>query len=110
MACVSYGDEKADLFAPYFESALRILVPVIVLYEVRRILLLRPSRTLAEVFVSEALRREIIAIDQTIALAATAMSVDHQLVMADALPIRCGSIAGARSLLRQTHILKTCQG
>jgi hypothetical protein len=74
MACVSYGDEKADLFAPYFESALRILVPVIVLYEVRRILLLRPSRTLAEVFVSEALRREIIAIDQTIALAATAMS------------------------------------
>jgi uncharacterized protein len=78
------GDEKADLFAPYFESARQILVPVIVLYEVRKILLLKEIRTLAEVFLSEALRRKVIPIDEDIAVAAASMSIDYHLAMADA--------------------------
>jgi len=78
-------DTKADLFAPYFEGQRPILVPTIVLYEVRKILLLRHTKILADLFVSEALRRTIVPIDQELALSAAAVSIQHRLAMADAL-------------------------
>jgi predicted nucleic acid-binding protein len=79
------GDEKAAGFAAYLEGAAPVLVPVLVLYEVRKILLLRKSHVLADLFLSEALRRHVIAIDENIALAAAEISIDYQLAMADAL-------------------------
>jgi predicted nucleic acid-binding protein len=79
------ADTKADLFAPYFESESPLLVPTIVLYEVRKILLLKQRQTLADIFVSEALRRTVIPFDESIALKAAFVSVQHQLAMADAI-------------------------
>jgi predicted nucleic acid-binding protein len=79
------ADTKADHFAPYFEGELQILVPAIVLYEVRKILVLRQSQMLADAFVSEALRRQIIAVDVDIALAAATIGIRYSLPMAYAL-------------------------
>ncbi len=79
------SDSKADLFAPYLESQRAILVPAIVLYEVRKILLQRQPKTVADHFVSEALRRIVAPVDQETALAAAVMSIQHELPMADAL-------------------------
>src|SRR4029077_15584046 len=79
------ADTKADLFAPYFESESPLLVPTIVLYEVRKILLLKQRQTLADIFVSEALRRTVIPFDESIALKAAFLSIQYQLAMADAI-------------------------
>jgi predicted nucleic acid-binding protein len=79
------SDTKAELFAPYLEGARPILVPSIVLYEVRKILLQRKPKTVADYFVSEALRRTVVPLDQEIALAAAVLSIQHALPMADAL-------------------------
>ena len=79
------ADTKADLFAPYFESESPLLVPTIVLYEVRKILLLKQRQTLADIFVSEALRRTVIPFDENIALKAAFLSIQYQLAMADAV-------------------------
>src|SRR5258706_6999604 len=79
------ADTKADLFAPYFEGHRPILVPAIVLYEVRKVLLLRQTKDVTDIFMSEALRRTIIPIDEGIALSAAAVSIQFRLAMGDAL-------------------------
>jgi len=89
------ADEEADRFAPYFEGGMKIIVPVIVLYEVWKVLLRRQSETLANVFVSEALRREVVAIDENIALTASTLSVRYTLHMADALLYATAQSRGA---------------
>ena len=79
------ADAKVDLFAPYFADELLILVPTIVVYEVRKVLLIRYSKTLADEFVSRAERLPSIPVDINIALDASVLSVQAQLPMADAL-------------------------
>jgi predicted nucleic acid-binding protein len=79
------SDSKADLFSPYLEGQRPVLIPTIVLYEVRKILLQRQPKTVADLFVSEALRRTVVPVDQEIALAAAAVSIQYELPMADAL-------------------------
>jgi len=79
------ADVKGDLFAPYFEGHRAILVPAIVLYEVRKVLLLRQTKEITEIFMSQALRRTIISVDEEIALSAAAVSIQYRLAMADAL-------------------------
>lgn len=78
------ADTKADLFDPYLREPL-ILVPVIVLYEVRKILLLRQTKLAADHFVSQALRHTVVPVNQEIALSAAAISIQYKLAMADAL-------------------------
>ena len=97
------ADEDADKFAPYFEGEMQILVPVIVLYEVRKILLLRQSQVLADVFVSEALRRQVIAVDEGIALAAATISIRHSLPMADALLYATAQSRNAQFITSDAH-------
>jgi toxin FitB len=96
-------DEKFKLFLPYFEGGPTVLVPVIVLYEVRKILLLHQFRTLADVFVSEALRRPIISVDEQIALEAATVSIQHQLPMADALLYASARAWGALLVTSDAH-------
>jgi len=79
------ADTKVDLFAPYFADESLILVPTIVVYEVRKVLLIRYSKTLADEFVSRAERLPSIPVDINIALDASVLSVQAQLPMADAL-------------------------
>lgn len=78
-------DTKADLYSPYFRGDKILLVPTIVLYEVRKILLRKHSQTIADIFVSEALRQVIVPLDEQIALDAATVSLRHQLAMADAI-------------------------
>lgn len=95
------ADSKADLFVPYFKN--QVLVPAIVIYEVRKILLLRGSRMVADWFVSEVLRHRVIDIDQQIALQAAVISVEHQLHMADALIYAAARDQNAELLTTDTH-------
>jgi predicted nucleic acid-binding protein len=79
------SDSKADLFAPYIEGERPIIVSTIVLYEVRKVLLLRQPKTVADQFVSTALRNVLVPVDESIALVASVISIQHGLSMADAL-------------------------
>jgi predicted nucleic acid-binding protein len=79
------GDEKADAFGAVLQSDVQVLVPTIVLYEVLKIMLLRASKSEADVFLSEALRRTVVDLTDTIALAAASLSIDYKLPMADAI-------------------------
>jgi predicted nucleic acid-binding protein len=79
------GDENADAFGAVFQRDSQVLVPTIVLYEVFKILLLRASKTEANVFLSQALRRTVVDFTETIALAAASLSIDYKLPMADAI-------------------------
>jgi len=97
------ADKNANLFAPYIESSGPLLVPVIVLYEVRKILLLRQTSLLADIFVSHALRRQVIAIDEKISLAAVSISIDGQLAMADALLYATARVYDAHLVTSDSH-------
>ncbi len=79
------SDSKADLFAPYLETERSVLVPAIVLYEVRKILLQRQPKNVADLFVSQALRHIVVPVDQEVALSAAVLSIQYELPMADAL-------------------------
>jgi toxin FitB len=97
------GDHKADLFASYFESDVRILVPVIVLYEVRKVLLRGFPETMADIFQSNALRHEVINIDEYIAMSAATLSLRYKLAMADALICATAQRYGARLITSDAH-------
>jgi predicted nucleic acid-binding protein len=97
------ADTKAELFRSYLQGERPILVPAIVLYEVRKILLLRQTKVLADFFVSEALRHSIIPVDQEIALAASAISIQHGLAMADALLYSTAEKQGAEFVTSDSH-------
>ncbi len=97
------GDDKADLFAPYFENDAQILVPVIVLYEVRKVLLRADTKTNVQAFESEALRRIVVDIDEHIALSAATLSLAYKLAMADALIYATAQRYRARLITSDTH-------
>lgn len=78
-------DTKADLFFPYFKLPQALLIPTIVLFEVRKVLLLRGPASIADWFVSEAERFTIIDLDRAIALRAAKLSLSHHMHMADAI-------------------------
>jgi toxin FitB len=79
------ADTKAELYRPFFSPDVRLLVPTAVLYEVRKILLLRHTSAVADRFVSEVIRHSIVDLDRFIALEAASLSVQYQLQLADAI-------------------------
>ncbi len=79
------ADDKQDLFAPYLESEQPLLIPTVILYEVRKALLLRQGKTAADAFHSVALKHIIIALDEEIAVLGAELSLRHKLSMADAI-------------------------
>ncbi len=97
------SDSKAELFASYLEGERSVLVPTIVLYEVRKILLQRQPKTVADLFVSEALRRTVVALDQEISLSAAVISIQHELPMADALIYATAERNGAELVTSDAH-------
>ena len=78
-------DTKAEAFLPYFIGGHSIVIPALVLYEVRKVLLLRSTSILVEWFASEAMRHEIVDVNKDIAFDAAALSVQTHLPMADAI-------------------------
>ena len=96
-------DTKADLYAPYFADAGLLLMPAIVLFEVRKVLLARHSKTLADEFVSQALRLRFVPIDEDMALNGAAFSVQSQLPMGDALIYECAHAHQAQLVTSDAH-------
>jgi predicted nucleic acid-binding protein len=94
---------KADAFAPYIEGQDPIIVPTIVLYEVRKILLLRSTKTEADLFVSQALRLRIACLDEPTALLAASLSIRHQLPMADAIIYATARLFEANLVTSDAH-------
>ncbi len=78
-------DTKAAHFAPFLTDTDPILVPTIVLYEVYKRLWTEQGKTVADRFASQALRRQVIPLDEDLALAAANASLEHHLAMADAI-------------------------
>jgi predicted nucleic acid-binding protein len=78
-------DSKADLVVPYLEEQITVLVPVLVVYEVRKVLLTRRSKTLGDIFISEVFKRVIVPLEEMLALKAADLSVIHKLAMADSI-------------------------
>lgn len=79
------GGPNAEHFAPAIEDSARLLVPVICLYEVFKNVLRQFGEQKA-VEVAAAMRRgRVVAIDDSAALAAAAISLEVKLAMADSL-------------------------
>ena len=76
---------KSEAFAPYLESERGVIVPTVVIYEVRKILTLKKSKTLADMFISDVLRRTIADFDDLLAVKSAELSVEYKLAMADAI-------------------------
>jgi predicted nucleic acid-binding protein len=78
-------DRDAAKFAPFIESGASTLVPTIVLYEVVKVLMRERGKIAADRFISEALRRVVVPLDEELALAAAHLSDEAKLAMADAI-------------------------
>jgi predicted nucleic acid-binding protein len=78
-------DQDAAKFAPFIESRSPALVPTIVLYEVVKVLMRERGKVAADRFISEALRRVVVPLDEDLALAAAHISNEAKLAMADAV-------------------------
>lgn len=96
-------DTKALLFAPFLESNCIIVVPTVVLYEVRKILLMRCGKTEADLFLSQALRKKVVDLDERVAIAAASLSVSHQLPMADAIIYASSQLHAANLVTTDAH-------
>ena len=96
---------KADLFSPYFGQVQNLLVPSIVIYEVHKILVIRQSSTLADRFLSAALRCKVTALDELIALSASVLSIDHHLAMADAIIFATARHYKSKLITSDTHFV-----
>jgi predicted nucleic acid-binding protein len=97
------GDSKAHLFAPYLEADIVVLVPTIVIFEVRKILLGKVSRTLADFFYSTAQRKTIVGFDETLAIKSAENSVLYKLPMADAIIYATAEFHKAKLITSDSH-------
>ena len=97
-------DTKWNLFVPYLEDpGVTVLVPAIVLYEVRKILLFKQLDALADLFVSEAFRRTVAPIDAHVALDGARLSVQYKLSMADAMIYATARYHGMELVTSDAH-------
>jgi predicted nucleic acid-binding protein len=94
---------RAEKFAPYFEREERLIVPAIVLYEVYKKLLSARDPTVADRFLSAALRSRVVPIDERLALLAARISLDRHLPMADAMIYATARDAGAQLITSDAH-------
>jgi predicted nucleic acid-binding protein len=94
---------KAESFAPYLESDRVVFVPTIVLYEVRKILQLKQGKIIADMFLSDALRRTIVDFDDTLAIKSADLSITNKLSMADAIIYATAQHLGAQLVTSDGH-------
>jgi predicted nucleic acid-binding protein len=76
---------KAPSFQKYIADSEPLILPTIVIYEVLKKLLLTAGKSVADRFVSHALRQIVVPLDELIAQEAAELSVRHRLPMADAI-------------------------
>jgi len=98
------ADVKKPLFEPYLVDAKKtLIVPTIVLYEVRKKLLVEQQKTAADWFVSEALRHTVVPLDERIALDAPNYSIQFRIALADAIIYTTAVVESARLVTGDAH-------
>jgi len=98
------ADVKKPLFEPYLVDAKKtLIVPTIVLYEVRKKLLVEQQKTAADWFVSEALRHTVVPLDERIALDAPNYSIQFRIALADAIIYTTAVVENARLVTGDAH-------
>lgn len=78
-------DGNADFFAKVIEDGENLLVPAIVIYEVFKHILQRRGLALAHEAVADMYSGSVVAVDESLALSAAVISVEHKLAMADSM-------------------------
>jgi predicted nucleic acid-binding protein len=96
-------DAKANAFGHYLENEAAVVVPSLVIYEVYKQLSRHRGRVVADRFVSQALHRHVVPMDETIALAAANASLDHRLAGADAIIYATARVCRAQLVTANTH-------
>jgi predicted nucleic acid-binding protein len=96
-------DSKADDFAPYLEGSNPVVVPTIVLYEVYKKLRMVRGKSEADQFAFHALRREVVPLEEGLALAAANASMEWHLGMADAIIYATAQALGAQLITSDQH-------
>ena len=96
-------DTRAAAFAHYLEGDGSVLLPAIVLCEVYKHLAKQRGRTLAERFVAQAIHRRVVPFDETIALAAGNLAIEHRLNTTDAIVYATARACQAQLVTSDTH-------
>jgi len=96
-------ETKANAFGHYLENEAAVIVPSLVLYEVYKQLAKHRGRVVADRFLSQALYRRVVPIDETIALAAANASLDHRLLGSDAILYATARVCQAQLVTANTH-------
>ncbi len=98
------ADTKAAQFEAYLVNPNNeLIVPTIVLYEVRKKLLVGQLKTAEDWFVSEALRHTVVPLDETIAIDAAATSQRFHVAMADAIIYTTAVAENAQLITGDSH-------
>jgi toxin FitB len=94
---------RAEKFAPYFEREDRLIVPTIVIYEAYKKLLSAQGSSIADRFLSAALRGRVVPIDERLAVLAARISLERRLAMADAFIYATALVEGAHLVTMDAH-------
>ncbi len=79
------GGTLAKSYAPYVEKRSELLVPTIVLYEVYRLIRKHDSEEEAIKYTAQMSQSKIVELDDSLALLAADLSLEHHLAMADSI-------------------------
>jgi predicted nucleic acid-binding protein len=96
-------DSKAAAFGHYLEADFPVLVPTVVIFEVYKHLAKHRGKSVADRFASQALVRSVIPLDETIALAAANVSLEHRLSGVDAIVYATARVCQAQLVTANTH-------
>ena len=96
-------DSKAAAFGHYLEAEPSVLVPTVVIFEVYKHLAKHRGESVADRFASQALVRNVVPLDETIALAAANISLEHRLSGADAIVYATARVCQAQLVTANTR-------
>jgi toxin FitB len=97
-------DSKAAAFGHYLEAESSVLVPSLVIFEVYKHLAKNRGRAVADRFMSQALHHRVVPFDETIALAAANLGVEHRLQGAAAILYATARVHQAQLVTADTHL------
>jgi predicted nucleic acid-binding protein len=88
----------ADDFAPYLERLEEVVTPTIVIFEVFRVIRRQRSEEEAMEAVAQMQKTSVVDLDQTLALSAADISIEHGLAMADAIVYATARFNGVQTV------------
>lgn len=100
------GSPLTEKYAKYFKNLTKIVTPTIVLYEVYKKIKLERTEEEALLAVSQINKTSVIQLDESIALSAADLSLQHSLPMADAIVYATAVEKNCRVITGDTHFKK----